>query len=217
LKSVPRLVFSFLSPEKFPQDSQLIAGLNKEWDPMVLTKMILCATMFLTFTPQDDGNKQHLARVESDAVVVQPESQGEPSLGSDDAGNVSSAEPIQPELAETEIDGVKMLPIEAHIVSYTNEERVRRGLPPLEVDPQLMDMAREHCSWMTRNRSMVHSRRAVAENIAMGQPHSSEAVRSWMNSSGHRANILNSGHLHIGVGAYRAANGTIYWCQQFRR
>jgi uncharacterized protein YkwD len=57
----------------------------------------------------------------------------------------------------------------------------------------------------------------VAENIAMGQPHSSDVVRSWMNSSGHRANILNGGHLRIGVAAYRTDNGTIFWCQQFRR
>ena len=70
---------------------------------------------------------------------------------------------------------------------------------------------------MTRNRSMVHTRRAVAENIAMGQPHSSDVVRAWMNSSGHRANILSAGHRRIGVAAFRTEGGTIYWCQQFRR
>jgi uncharacterized protein YkwD len=41
-------------------------------------------------------------------------------------------------------------------------------------------------------------------------------VQDWMSSSGHRANILNSGHSRIGVGAYRGANGQIYWCQQFQ-
>jgi uncharacterized protein YkwD len=49
----------------------------------------------------------------------------------------------------------------------------------------------------------------------MGQPHSSDAVRAWMNSSGHRANILNSGHSRIGVAAFRTASGIIFWCQQF--
>lgn len=122
-----------------------------------------------------------------------------------------------PDAEQPEINGVKLLPIEANIVSYTNEERVRRGLPPLEVDGELMDTAREHCSWMTRSQSMVHTRRPVAENIAMGQPHSGEAVRSWMNSSGHRANILNAAHRRIGVAAYRTDKGTIFWCQQFRR
>ena len=64
---------------------------------------------------------------------------------------------------------------------------------------------------------MVHTSDPVAENIAMGQPHSSDVVRCWMNSSGHRANILNSGHGRIGVAAFRTDNGTIFWCQQFRR
>ena len=78
-----------------------------------------------------------------------------------------------------------------------------------------MKTAREHCSWMTWNRIFQHTRRPVAENIAMGQPNSQDVVRTWMNSSGHRANILNPNHHHIGVGAYRTEGGTIYWVQQF--
>jgi uncharacterized protein YkwD len=113
-----------------------------------------------------------------------------------------------------EADG-ELLAIEANVVSYTNNERARYGLPPLVVDKQLMQTAREHCSWMTRNRIFQHTRRPVAENIAMGQPSSQDVVRSWMNSSGHRANILNPNHHHIGVGAFRTESGTIYWVQQF--
>jgi len=114
------------------------------------------------------------------------------------------------------VDG-QLLPIEQNIIMYTNYERTKYGLKPLEVDWELMKSAREHCSWMARFRRLVHTSRPVAENIAMGQSHSSEAVRSWMNSSGHRANILNHGHGRIGVAAFRAADGTIFWCQQFRR
>lgn len=115
-----------------------------------------------------------------------------------------------------EVDGVNLLPIEANIVSYTNDERARYGLPPLQVDPQLMETAREQASWMTRSGRLTHTMRAVAENIAMGQPHSSDAVQAWMNSSGHRANILNAAHRLIGVAAFRTEGGTIFWCQQFR-
>jgi uncharacterized protein YkwD len=111
----------------------------------------------------------------------------------------------------------ELLQIEANIVSYTNAERARYGLRPLEVDRQLMRTAREHGSWMAWNRVFQHTRRSVAENIAMGQPSSQDVVRSWMNSSGHRANILNPNHGHIGVAAYRTASGTIYWVQQFSR
>ncbi|MBN1396374.1 MAG: hypothetical protein JW959_15220 [Pirellulales bacterium] len=113
------------------------------------------------------------------------------------------------------VDGVELAAIEANIVKYTNEERVRHGLEPLVVDEQLMETARSHTQWMTRNHSLTHSH-GVAENIAMGQPHSSDAVQAWMNSPGHRANMLNSNHRRIGVAAYQTESGTIYWCQQFR-
>jgi len=107
--------------------------------------------------------------------------------------------------------------IEQNIVTYTNAQRKRYGLPPLKIDPGLVGSARAHCAWMTRNRTLRHARKAVAENIAMGQRSSGEAVRDWMSSSGHRANILNRSHRRIGVAAYRTEAGTIYWCQQFLR
>ena len=107
--------------------------------------------------------------------------------------------------------------IEARIIEKTNAQRIRYGLRPLAVDHRLIRSARRHAAWMTNNRSMVHTSAAVAENIAMGQRSSSEVVNSWMNSSGHRANILNPGHTRIGVAAYCTPGGTIYWCQQFLR
>jgi uncharacterized protein YkwD len=118
--------------------------------------------------------------------------------------------------SERVVDGVKVAAIEANLVSYTNQERVRYGLPALTVDKELMVTAREQAAWMTRNRILSHTRRPVAENIAMGQPHSSDAVQAWMSSSGHRANILNALHRRIGVAAYRTDDGVVYWCQQFR-
>ncbi|MBN1591087.1 MAG: CAP domain-containing protein [Pirellulales bacterium] len=111
----------------------------------------------------------------------------------------------------------ELLQIEKNIVTYTNEQRKRYGLAPLEIDQELVASARDHAIWMTRNRTLQHTRRPVAENIAMGYPSSQSVVRGWMNSSGHRANILNRGYRRIGVAAYRTASGTIYWCQQFRR
>jgi uncharacterized protein YkwD len=111
----------------------------------------------------------------------------------------------------------ELLDIERNIVHYTNQQRVRFGMASLEVDKDLMESARKHCEWMATSQRMVHTSQPVAENIAMGHPHSSDVVQGWMNSSGHRANILNRGHSRIGVAAYRAANGRIFWCQQFRR
>lgn len=114
------------------------------------------------------------------------------------------------------IPAVQLNEVEAQIVKFTNSERARYGLPPLEVDPGLMRTARSHTVWMTNSRSLSHTRLPVAENIAMGQTNTWEAVRSWMGSSGHRANILSRGHRRIGVAGYMASNGQCYWCQQFQ-
>ena len=110
---------------------------------------------------------------------------------------------------------IKLLAIEENVVAFTNYHRALYGLPPLEADAELMQSARQHATWMTLNRSLVHSNQPVAENIAMGQSSSEEVLQCWMNSSGHRANILNGGHQRIGVAAYRTPEGTIFWCQQF--
>jgi uncharacterized protein YkwD len=170
----------------------------------MITKLFLCASMLMLADGQATQQKpppktgQKTERSADHAVQTQPQS------------------PMPPEMLEKEVDGVKLAAIEANVVKYTNEERVRYGLPPLVVDKELMETAREQAAWMTRSHSMTHTRRPLAENIAMGQPHSSDAVGAWMNSSGHRANILNPGHRRIGVAAFRTESGTIYWCQQFR-
>lgn len=106
-------------------------------------------------------------------------------------------------------------PIEARIIERTNAQRARHGLPPLSVDNRLLGSARRHAAWMTNSRSMTHTTQAVGENIAMGQHSSGEVLTAWMNSPGHRANILNPGYRRIGVAAYRTREGTVYWCQQF--
>ncbi len=110
---------------------------------------------------------------------------------------------------------LELIAIEQNILDCTNAERARYGLPAYVVDANLMATARQHCAWMATYRQLVHANIGVAENIAMGQPSGPEVLRAWMNSSGHRANILNGGHRRIGVAAYRTAEGTIYWCQQF--
>jgi uncharacterized protein YkwD len=172
---------------------------------MLIAKLTLCASALLLGNPEADKQAAKSNDTKPAAQKAKADTQ-----------KADSQEPQEPELVVEQIDGIKLWAIEAHIVSYTNAERSRYGLPPLEVDSDLMDTAREHAAWMTRNQSMVHTSQPVAENIAMGQPHSSDAVQAWMNSSGHRANILNPGHRRIGVAAFRTLGGTIFWCQQFR-
>jgi uncharacterized protein YkwD len=56
---------------------------------------------------------------------------------------------------------------------------------------------------------------AGGENIAYGQKTPQEVMNAWMNSPGHRANILSAVYNEMGVGVAKAANGTFYWTQQF--
>ena len=104
--------------------------------------------------------------------------------------------------------------LDLYPIDRTNAERIKNGLEPLLIDQSLIVSARKHTAWMTNNNTLQHGA-GVAENIAMGQRNSAEVMQSWMNSSGHRANILNGSHRRIGVAAFTAPNGTIYWCQQF--
>jgi uncharacterized protein YkwD len=108
-----------------------------------------------------------------------------------------------------------LIEVEKQIVEQTNAQRAKFGLPALKVDQGLLQSARTHTAWMTNNRSLQHTSKPVGENIAMGQRTTDEAVNAWMNSPGHRANILNGGYKKIGVAAYRTPDGTVYWCQEF--
>jgi uncharacterized protein YkwD len=119
--------------------------------------------------------------------------------------------------AESSTPKVELHPVERGIIEGTNAQRARYGLPALEIDPALEASARGHAAWMTNHNSLQHTSAAVGENIAWGQQSTEEAVTDWMNSSGHRANILDPSYHKIGAAAYTASDGSIYWCQQFLR
>jgi len=137
-----------------------------------------------------------------------------------EAAVVGADEPVVPVVpitspASTEAEFLSQL--EKDVVRRTNAERVRRGLCSLEIDLTLMKNSRSHCSWMARTRRFVHSHMGCAENIARGQRSGASVLQSWMNSQGHRANILNPSHRRIGVAVYRTSGGDLFWCQQFLR
>ena len=117
--------------------------------------------------------------------------------------------------AEAKAVALNLHPIETKLIEYTNAERARHGLRPLVIDASLITSARQHTSWMCRSGQLRHTNQNVAENIAMGQSSVSEAIRSWMSSPGHRANMLSPRYTRIGVAAYRIGNGPVFWCQQF--
>lgn len=118
---------------------------------------------------------------------------------------------------------------ETEVIRLVNEIRVQNGLKPLTANWELSRVARYKSQDMVDNRYFSHtsptygtpfqmikafglSYRTAGENIAYGQRTPQAVVNAWMNSSGHRANILNSSYTQIGVGY--VANGH-YWTQMF--
>lgn len=109
------------------------------------------------------------------------------------------------------------------VFDLVNEERSKQGLSAISMDEELLDAAFQRAAEFVV--SFSHARpsgdscftvsgKAYAENVAMGQWDAASAMASWMNSSGHRANILGESWESIGVGAFRQG-GTIYWVQLF--
>ncbi len=149
-------------------------------------------------------------RLFSRSVVVSGLAVAVAACGVAGSGSASAKDPqISTESA------VSLSSTESSVIAKTNEARAKRGLAPLAADAALMNGARRQASWMARNRNLSHGQ-GVTENIAMGQSSASEAVADWMRSDGHRANILGGSHSRIGVAMARTADGTVYWCQQFR-
>lgn len=118
------------------------------------------------------------------------------------------------------------------VVELVNEERAKEGLSPLTVDTNVQAAAMvraKECeqlfshtrpdgsSFATALKEQNVSYRGAGENIAWGQRSPEEVMNAWMNSSGHRANIMNPNFTTIGVGYYENAKGTDYWCQLFTR
>lgn len=105
---------------------------------------------------------------------------------------------------------------EQEVVALVNAERQRRGLRPLAASDRLMHDARSWSDVQASRGRMYHSRMGYRENVAYGQQTPSEVVRTWMNSPGHRKNILAPSINQIGVGLAYSSNGRPYWCQVFQ-
>jgi uncharacterized protein YkwD len=119
----------------------------------------------------------------------------------------------------------------AEINRLINDQRTGNGCEALTVNDQLTAAARDHSAWMAQTGTFSHTgkdgstfvtrARAAgyaqpsAENIAMGYRTAAQVVDGWMNSAGHRANILNCQSKTVGVGIANAADGTPYYTQDF--
>lgn len=121
---------------------------------------------------------------------------------------------------------------ENEVLRLVNAERAKHGLKALTMSTALIDLAEMKSRDMAEKRYFDHtsptygtpfqmlqnygvSYRSAGENIAAGQQTPESVMNSWMNSSGHRANILNGSYTEIGVGYYAGGQYGRYWTQLF--
>ncbi|MBE7025340.1 MAG: SafA/ExsA family spore coat assembly protein [Ruminococcaceae bacterium] len=122
-----------------------------------------------------------------------------------------------------------VLDFESEVIRLVNEARAENGLPALKTNWELSRVARYKSQDMKDKRYFSHTSptygspftmmknfgityRSAGENIAKGQRTPAAVVQAWMNSQGHRANILNKSFTEIGVGYVADGN---YWTQMF--
>lgn len=122
--------------------------------------------------------------------------------------------------------------MENEVIRLVNVERSKKGLQPLVQNWQLSRVARYKSQDMINKNYFSHTSptygspftmmqnfgvkfSAAGENIAMGQTSASAVMVSWMNSPGHRSNILSPTYNQIGVGLAIDKSGKKYWTQQF--
>lgn len=136
------------------------------------------------------------------------------------------------EVAEEPAAGEMAAGPAAEVVAVTNAERRRHGLTPFTVDARLGAAAQLHTADMLRRgffdhqnpdgqqvwdrvRTVGYPYRKVAENIAAGQRTAAEVVAGWMDSPGHRRNILDAELHQIGVGHAIGGSYGVLWTQVF--
>jgi len=118
------------------------------------------------------------------------------------------------------------------ILNLVNKERKAEGLSELSLNSSLSNIARLKAEDMADNKYFSHNSptygsafdmmkkygityRTAGENIAKGQKNAESVMTGWMNSQGHRANILKKEYTELGVGYAVDKNGTPYWVQMF--
>jgi uncharacterized protein YkwD len=120
--------------------------------------------------------------------------------------------------------------LENQVFIKINQYRTQRGLPPFKKMPIVAQQAQEHSISMAMGktafshdgfsiriqkvRSQLSGVMGAAENVAMGTVSLDEIIRSWINSEGHKENILGN-YTHTGVGVAKSTDGSLYYTQIF--
>jgi len=177
--------------------------------------------------PQDASDKSYTASIDGAAAVLTGDNTFTCEAGGEATVAATAANGI---IGKQTITVVDLEAYAAEVLRLTNIERDNKGLAPLSETPALTQTAIIRANETIK--SFSHERpdgrscftafdengvdyHWAGENIAMGQRTPSEVVRAWMDSPGHRENILTSEFGHLGVGVAMDNNGRLYWSQNF--
>lgn len=163
------------------------------------------------------------------SIIIHNPSENEKGVNSEGgkaSGNSQNSEDAaKPESSGSEAETGSFSDYVYETVRLTNEERAKYGLAELKISSDLCEIAQDHAEDMYENNIFSHTfsngdtiedrvkgeYSCLGENIAKGYTSAEAVVEGWMNSEGHRANILNEAFTEIGIG-YQ--NG--YWVQVFK-
>jgi uncharacterized protein YkwD len=166
----------------------------------------------------------------SDAPWPSSEDAAAPATGDAFVARPDAAVPPPPDAWSPPIVGCDD-PIEQEVIALVNASRTSMGLGAVRCDPAMTAVARGHSSDMCSRGYFDHTGldgrdpfdrlrdggvrfSSAGENIAWGQSDADEVHTAWMNSAGHRRNILDGDYARIGVGLDRCG-GDMYWTEVF--
>lgn len=152
----------------------------------------------------------------------------------DSHAGASSEQPKTGDSTPTTSTGDKTSVQAEEVLKLVNSERQKAGLQPLTLSEKLTSIANMKAQDMADKNYFSHqsptygspfdmlhefgvSYSNAGENIASGQTSAEQVMRDWMNSSGHRANILNKNYTELGVGYVKGGNYGTEWVQLFIR
>ncbi|WMJ23376.1 CAP domain-containing protein [Paludicola sp. MB14-C6] len=144
----------------------------------------------------------------------------------------SISKPAPPPPPKLPITSSDFSQFQTRVLDLVNQERAKAGLNPLTLNAKLSSVATKKSQDMADLNYFDHtsptygspfdmmkqfgvSYQTAGENIAKGQTSPEQVMDGWMNSPGHRANILNASFTQLGVGVVKNANGQLIWTQMF--
>lgn len=171
-------------------------------------------------------------------VVVEPTTQATTNIVVEPTTQVTTNIVVEPttetttnKVVETTTEATTNSSYANQVLDLVNKERAKNGLSALSLSAEAGRVAQLKADDMAANGYFSHtsptygspfdmlkqfgvSYKTAGENIAKGQTSPQAVMNAWMNSEGHKANILKNGYTKLGVG-YTVKNGTTYWVQMF--